>query len=254
MTPCLLNLLLDFFANLVFPDNALALFHTHCRLAAVTQLDKTALIFSSPGALLLQKQTHLMSTQLPLANSPAVQKNQAVMWWDLALPEHVIYFCDEAKIEAGPTVYCMWKGHLTPLHLDINYIYFSESKPLCKTLLCAMHCVLSAAFLKVNLLVEKKRHQQWYLKYMWLNTDCSFTTFAWFLIKGPIISHINKPTCIPHWHKHLKTTWHISISGKTIQIFDAKVFRDQPVSLNICHRGSFGELCLNLILQTIVFC
>lgn len=79
VTPCLLNLLLDFFANLVFPDNVLALFHPHCRLAAVTQLDKTALIFSSPGALLLQKQTHLMSTQLLLANSPAVQKNQAVM-------------------------------------------------------------------------------------------------------------------------------------------------------------------------------
>lgn len=114
---------------------------------------KPALIFSSPGALLLQKQTHLMSPQLPLANSPAVKKNQAEMWWDLVLPEHVIYFCDKAQREAGPTLYYIWKGHLTPLYLDINYIYFSKSKPPCKTLLCAMHSVVLAAFLKVNLLV-----------------------------------------------------------------------------------------------------
>lgn len=153
VTPSLLNLLWDFFTNLVFPDNVLALFHTNCRLAAVTQLYKTALIFSSPGALLLQKQTHLTSPQLPLANSPAVQKNHAVMWWDLALPEHVIYFCDEVKTAAGPTVCYMWKGHLTPLHLDINYIYFSKSKPPCKTSVCATHSVASPAFLKENFLV-----------------------------------------------------------------------------------------------------
>ena len=71
-----------------------------------------------------------------------------------------------------------------------------------------------------------------------------FNTFIQFLIKGPVLSCINKPTCIPSWHKHLKQlgiTWeHITTSAKNIQGFDAKVCRHQPdlgylkVSLNIC--------------------
>lgn len=136
MTHSLLSLLWDFFANLIFPDNILALQHTKCRLVAVTQLHKAALLFFSPGALLVQKQTHFTSPQLPLANSPAVQKNQAGM-------------CHEAKIEAGPAVYCMQKGLLTPLHLDISYIYPSKSKPLSTTLMWAIHlsCISQGKFI-----------------------------------------------------------------------------------------------------------
>lgn len=93
---------------------------------------KQLFLFSSPGALLVQKQTHFTLPQLPLANSPAVQKNQAVI-------------CHEAKTEAGPAGYYMQKGLLTPLHLDMSYIHSSKSKSLSTTLI---EPSISAAFLK----------------------------------------------------------------------------------------------------------
>lgn len=44
-----------------------------------------------------------------------------------------------------------------PLHLHINYVYLPKSKPLCKILLCVIHSVVSAVFLKVNLLNLKEK-------------------------------------------------------------------------------------------------
>lgn len=65
---------------------------------------------------------------------------------------------------------------------------------------------------------------------MWLNTACFYNSLIQFLIKGPIFSHFNKPTCTPSGHELLKqlgiTCGHIAISAKKTQGYMMKNFAD----------------------------